>query len=84
MSKSSSSETSAHKDNVYIESKARILTQEEVNEQIRKYIALLIKQLEEYTRLIHGMSTAHRPNLSSRAVTISSFSAAGTSPDSDQ
>ena len=72
---------SAHKDNVSIVSEARILTQEEIDDQIKIYITSLTKQLENLTRLIQGMSTAHRPNLSSRAGASASFSAANHSPD---
>ena len=62
------------------ESEAGILTQEEVDEQIRNYIAPLTIQLEEFIRFIQGMSTAHRLNLSPRAGTSASFSAAGPAP----
>ena len=41
------------------ESKACILTQEEVNEQIKKYISRLAKHLEDLIRLIQAMYTAH-------------------------
>ena len=72
---------SIHKDNVNDETKARILTQGEFEEHIRNYFARLTKQLEDLTRQIQGTSTAHQPNLSLRALTSSSFSAAGPSPD---
>ena len=39
------------------------LTQKAVNEQIRGFIARLIRQLEELIRLVQGMSTSRHPNL---------------------
>ena len=38
------------------------LTQEAVNEQIRRFIAHLTRQLEELTRMVQGISTSRRPN----------------------
>ena len=38
------------------------LTQEAVNEQIRRFIAPLTRQLEELTRLVQGMTTSCYPN----------------------
>ena len=38
------------------------LTQETVNEQIRRSIALLTRQLEELTRLVQGMTTSQHLN----------------------
>ena len=38
------------------------LTQEAVNEQIRRFIAPLTSQLEELTPLVQGMSTSRHPN----------------------
>ena len=38
------------------------LTQEAVNEQIRGFIAPLIRQLEELTRLVQGMTTSRHSN----------------------
>ena len=38
------------------------LTQEAVNEQIRGFIAPLIRHLEELTRLVQGISTSRHPN----------------------
>ena len=67
-----------HTDN---KSQTRFLTQEEVDKQIRYYIAPLTRQLQDLARLIQRMSTAHRPNLSPRAGTALSSSAAGPSPD---
>ena len=52
---------SAHGNNTDKGSETRILTQEEVDEQIRNYIAPLIRQLEDLTWLVQKMSTAHRP-----------------------
>ena len=65
--------------NVEDESEAWIVIQEEVNEQIKKYIAALAKQLEDLTRLIPGMSTAQQPNNYPKAGASSCFSAAVTS-----
>ena len=56
LSKSSSSESSpivsASERNVEDEPEVHVRTQDEVNEQIRNYIAPLTKQLEDLTRLI--------------------------------
>ena len=38
------------------------LTQEAVNEQIRGFIAPLTRQLDEFTRLVQGMTTSRLPN----------------------
>ena len=38
------------------------LTQEAVNEHIRRFIAPLTRQLEELTRPVQGMSTSRHPN----------------------
>ena len=38
------------------------LIQEAVNEQIRRFIALLTRQLEELTWLVQGTSTSRHPN----------------------
>ena len=38
------------------------LAQEPVNEQTRGFIAPLIRQLEELTRLVQGMTTSRHPN----------------------
>ena len=67
---------SAHKITTDNESGARILNQEEVDEQNTKQVASLTNQLEELTQLIHGMSPDHRPNLSPKAGTGVRFSAA--------
>ena len=84
MSGSNSFETnavmSASQNNTYNESEALILTQEEVDEQIRNSIAPFTRQKEDLTRLIQGMFSAHQPNLSPRAGTSDSFSTAGPSP----
>ena len=37
-------------------------TPEAVNEQIRGFIGLLTRQLEELTRLVQGMTTSRHPN----------------------
>ena len=72
---------SAHESNNDNESETRIFTQEEVDEQIKNYIDPVTSQLEHLSRLIQGMSTAHRPNLSPRECTTTSSSAAGSSPE---
>ena len=38
------------------------LTHEAVNKQIRGFIAHLTRQLEEFTRLVQGISTSRHPN----------------------
>ena len=85
MSGSHNSEThtimNAHENGVNNKPEALILTQKEVDEQIRNCIAPLTKQLEDLTRPIQGMSTAHRPSLSPRAGTTALFSATGTLHD---
>ena len=58
---------SAHGSNTDSESGALILTQGEVDEQIRTYIALLTKQQEDLTWLIQGMPSAHWQNLSPKS-----------------
>ena len=71
---------STHESNTDIESKTRILTQEEIDEQCRNYIAL-----EEAGRRTDSAgsrnSNSHRPNLSQRAGTSASSAAAGPSLD---
>ena len=42
---------STHKDNVYKESETRLLTHDEVDEQIMNDVVLLTKQLENLIRL---------------------------------
>ena len=78
MSESKSSEInpimSAHENYVRKKSEARILTQEKIDEQIKNYIALLTRRLEDLIWLIQRMSTAHRPNF---------FARAGVSADND-
>ena len=55
-----------------VQSEARILTQEEVNEQIRSYIAHPTIHQEDLTWLIQGRSTAQHPNNDPRAGTSAS------------
>ena len=43
-------------------SEIQTLTQEAVNEQIRRFITLLTRQLEKLTRLVQGMTTTRHPN----------------------
>ena len=62
----------------------RILSQEDVNEQIRSYFAPLTKQLENWNRLIQGVSTVQQPNTHPRVGTSASFSAAGCQPDTSR
>ena len=68
-----------HKSNTNFEFEARILTQEEVDEQGRTYFAPLTKLLEDLTRLIQGMSSIHQINLPQRARTSANSSTAGPS-----
>ena len=63
------------------ESETRILTQKEVDELIKTYIAPLNKQLEDLTQLIERMSSVHRQNLSPRVSASTNSSAACLSPD---
>ena len=70
-----------HEDDVNSETEARILTHDDVNEQIRSYIALLTKQLEDLTRLLQGMLSTQQRNAYPRAATSDSFSIAGYQPD---
>ena len=67
MTKFSCSETSnllnTRRGNTDSASEARILTQEEVDEQIKTYNAPLTKQLEDLTQLLQGMSSAYQTNL---------------------
>ena len=76
----SSPTSSAPESNTDIESKLRILTQE-VDEQIKNYIAPLTRQLGDLIRLIQEMLSAPRPNFYPRAGTSASSSAAGPSSD---
>ena len=72
----------AHVSNTGSESEARILTQEEVGEHIRTYVAHLTKQLEKLTRLIQELlSVVHRQNLCPRVSTSANSSASDPSPD---
>ena len=43
-------------------SEIQMVIHEAVNEQIRRFIAPLIRQLEELTRLVQGMNTTRHPN----------------------
>ena len=48
---------------VYAEvSEIQILTQEAVNQQIKRFISALTRQLEELTRLVQGMVTTTHPS----------------------
>ena len=67
--------------NVDDEPEVHVLTQEEVNEQIKSHIAHVTRQLEVLTRLIQGMSTAQHPTFYPGAGAGASFSAAGYQPD---
>ena len=51
----------AQERNVEDEPEVHILTEEEVNYQIRNHVAPLTKQLEDLTRLIQGMATVRHP-----------------------
>ena len=70
-----------HVSNTCSESEARILTQEEVGEHIRTYVAHLTKQLENLIRLIQGLLSVHWQNLSPRVSTSANSSASDPSPD---
>ena len=85
MSANYSSETnhimSAHENNFDNESETRILTQDKMEEQMGNYMAPLTRQLEDLNRLIKGMFTVQRQNVSLKASTSASFRAAGSLPD---
>ena len=57
------------------------ITQEEVDEQIKNFIATLTRKLWDLTRLVQGMTTASHANYDPRAGTIASCSAPGYQPD---
>ena len=76
-----SSLLNSYRSNADSESEARILIQEEVNEQIKSYIIPLNKQLEDLTWLIQGISSAHERILSPRASTSANSSATGKLSD---
>ena len=52
---------SNQEDDVNSETEAWTLTQEDINEQVIFYIAQLTKQLEDFTRLIQGLSLDYHP-----------------------
>ena len=64
----------ALEDDVISEPEACILAQEDLNEQIRSYNVPLNKQLEDWTRRIHGKSFAQQPNLYPTVGTSASLS----------
>ena len=57
-------------------------TQAEVNEQIRSFMASLMRQLEDLIWLVQGMTTASHPNYYTKVDTSASYSAPGYQPDS--
>ena len=77
MSASNSTESSpivnALERHVEDEPEVHVLNQEEVNEQMRSYIARLTNQLEDLTRLIREMTTAQHPTSYPRAATSASY-----------
>ena len=70
----------AHRDNTDTEMKARILTQDEFDKQIKTYITPFAKHSKDWTQLIQGMSVVHRQNFSSRAIISANSSAADLWP----
>ena len=54
--------TNLRERNVEDEPEVHVLTQEELNAQIRNHIGPLSSQLEELTRLIQDKTTAQHPN----------------------
>ena len=84
MSKNSRSEGSLAVDSLEINEnespKIRTLTQE-VNEQIKSFVAALTRRLKDLTQLVQGMSIASHPNHYPRADTNASYSAHGYPPD---
>ena len=81
MGKNNSSETnpvmSVLENNTDNESERCISTQEEVDKQIRSCNVPSHRQIENLSRLIQEMSTAHRPNFSPTPGTSFSSSTAG-------
>ena len=71
----------APKHNVEDEPEVHVLTQKEVNQQIRNYIAPLTKQLENLSGFTQGMTTDQHPTSHPRAATSASFSVPGYQPD---
>ena len=63
------------------DSEMRALTQEEIDEQIKSFIAPLTRQLEDLTRLVSGMTIASHLDYYERAGTSASYSAPGDQPD---
>ena len=57
------------------------LTQEEVNEQIKSFVAPLTRQVEVLIHLVQGLSVASHPKHYPRADTDTSYNAHGYSPD---
>ena len=60
--------------NTVSKSETRILTEEKVEEQIKFHIAPLTRPPEDMTRLIQGMPSVYRQNLSPCASTKNLFS----------
>ena len=59
----------------------RTLMQEEINEQIKSFITLFTRELENLTPLLQGMSIASHLNFYPRADTNASYSVHGYQPD---
>ena len=57
------------------------LTQEEVDDQLKRFIALLTRPKEDMTRLGEGLPVASHPNPYPTAETDASYNAHGYSPD---
>ena len=74
----------AYGSNTNTESETRILTQEDIDEQIRNYIVPLTRQQKDLTRLSQGMSTAHRRKLYPRVGTSANSSTIDHLPDNLQ
>ena len=71
----------AHWSNLEFDSEPHILTQEAVVEEIKNYITPLTEQLEDLTRLVHGMSRGHQVNLPPTVSTCANSSTTGASSD---
>ena len=68
-------------DDLISKSETRVITQQDVNEHIRIYIAHLIRQLENLTRLIQGTSAAQQAKFTQMQGTSANFIAVGCSLD---
>ena len=59
----------------------RTLTQAEVDQLIKSFIAPLVRQLDDLTRIVQGMITASHPDYYTRTGTAAICRAPGYQPD---